>query len=148
MNFAEFLVKAKQNTYAGGMKSTQLPDGAQELTFEQGSYRYRDRYYGMDYFVGEEIVLDGGKPFWCMNYAGAPTNEKCDEKVLWEFLKKSLSKITVEYPYRGPLHFQEGDWEYHNEISGKVAWFKGRETITFQGKKMYELEYHGGKVKE
>lgn len=55
MELQDFLVKAKINTYAssgeGGEKK--LEDGGRELIFENGEYKYRDRYFGFNPFIGE-----------------------------------------------------------------------------------------------
>ena len=58
MELSKFLVKAKIATYAseGEANERVLEDGAKELTFEDGKLKYRDRYYGFNPFVGEEIV--------------------------------------------------------------------------------------------
>jgi len=58
MRLSEFLVKAKIATYASEGEASEivLEDGAKELTFEDGKFKYRDRYYGFNPFVGEEIA--------------------------------------------------------------------------------------------
>jgi len=63
MELSKFLVKAKISTYAseGEANEIVLEDGAKELTFEDGEFKYRDRYYGFNPFVGEEIVWKNGK---------------------------------------------------------------------------------------
>lgn len=150
MTLNSFLVQAKQNTYAGGTKATRLSDGSQELIFEQDHYRYRDRYYGESWFVGEEVVFDKNNPFWSMNYAGRFTQEMNEQmiKELLAILRQALSHPPLDHPYRGPTHIQEGEWVYQNDSHGEINWFNGRESISFQGKIVYELEYHGGLVKE
>jgi len=54
--------------------------------------------------------------------------------------------LTKEKPFRGPSRFNEGDFEYLNEVEGDIYKVKGTETIYFKGEKVYQLEYHGGKL--
>jgi len=59
----KFLVKAKINTYTssgeGGEKV--LPDGSKEFKFIEKELKYRDRYFGFNPFVGQEIVFQNRK---------------------------------------------------------------------------------------
>jgi len=58
INLNQFLVKAKINTYVlsgeGGEKI--LSDGSKEFEFKEGKFEYRDRYFGFNPFIGQEIV--------------------------------------------------------------------------------------------
>lgn len=45
------------------------------------------------------------------------------------FLKEVLSKVTKEYPYRGPMVYQNEDYKYHCIVEGGFEWFKGYEEI-------------------
>ena len=57
MKLEEFLVRAKQNTYASaGEEEDILTDGSKELLYEEGDFKYRDRYFGSKTFAGEEII--------------------------------------------------------------------------------------------
>lgn len=49
MELGKFLIKAKIATYpsVGEVYEMALEDGAKELTFEDGKFKYRDRYYIM-----------------------------------------------------------------------------------------------------
>lgn len=53
---SKFLVKAKINTYASSGEGGEriFPDGSKE--FEEKEFKYRDRYFGFNPFIGEEIA--------------------------------------------------------------------------------------------
>lgn len=104
MELNEFLVKAKKNTYAksGEGGETKLEDGTRELTYEEGGFKYRDRYFGSKDFVGEEIVWKNNQPIWGMNYYGFMLPAPVDSKKFLQFLKKALSAVEPSKPFRGP----------------------------------------------
>jgi len=148
MELNEFLVKAKINTYAssgeGGEKI--LEDGGKELNYETGEWKYRDRYFGFNPFIGEEVVWKNGKAAWGMNYYGGIVSDKVVARQLYQFLQKAMKLVKMERPFRGPQQFQEDDWSYCDESIGAVDKFNGTETIYFQKEKVYELKYQGGVV--
>jgi hypothetical protein len=135
-----FVVKAKQSTYAGSGKRETLDDGAIELVYQEGVYRYRDRYFGDDRFSGQEVVHREGKPVWTMNYYG----HNLQDIKISTFLKEALRLVPQEAPFRGPTKHQNGEWRYTNEWKGDIDCFQGYEAIYYQGKQVYELWYHGG----
>lgn len=152
MELNEFLVKAKTNTYAtageGGEKT--LDDGAKELIFEQGDFKYRDRYFGANPFIGEEIVWQNGQKLWGMNYYGDIFAESISGDLLKEFLdflKLSLRQVGEYKPFRGPTQFKKDNFEYVCESQGGVDKFVGFEKILYQGKEVYRLDFHGGRIK-
>jgi len=51
----QFLIQAKQNTYASGGESQAkvLSDGRKEYVFKQGGFEYIDRYKGHEKFCRE-----------------------------------------------------------------------------------------------
>ncbi|MDP3956840.1 MAG: DUF5680 domain-containing protein [bacterium] len=148
MKLEEFLVKAKINTYAGNGEGNErkLDDGSKELRYKKGKWRYRDRYFGFNPFGGEEIVLQDGKIIWLMNYHGRIVSKNVLTEDVYVFLKKALSLVRKNKPFRGPDKFQEGAWRYSNRNSGSIYHFFGTEHIYFHAKKIYELKYHGGKI--
>jgi hypothetical protein len=152
MDLNQFLVKAKINTYAtageGGEKT--LEDSAKELIFEQDGFKYRDCYYGANPFLGEEVVWQNGQKLWGMNYYGDifDNNIKGDLlKEFLDFLKLSLRQVKEDKPFRGPAQFKKDNFEYLCESQGGVDKFIGFETILYQGKEVYRLDFHGGKIK-
>jgi len=146
MELVDFIVKAKKQTYASGKPARKLGDCFEEFVYEEGDYRYRDRYHAKDPkpFGGEEIVWQNGKAIWIMNYYGHILSDKIDSNKVYGFLRKAMSLVDDQRPFRGPSHHKEGDFEYIHESKGDVSRFGGTEKIFFQGKEVYRLEYHGG----
>lgn len=144
----KFLVKAKINTYAssgeGGEKI--LPDGSKEFEFKEKEFRYKDRYFGYNPFIGQEIVWQGEKVVWGMNYYGETISEIISSKEIYQFLQEALKKITDDEPFRGPDNFRRDDFEYVNRVKGTAGKFKGEERIFYKGQPIYKLSYHGGSI--
>jgi len=148
MELSKFLVKAKIATYAseGEANERVLEDGAKELTFESDGFRYRDRYYGFNPFVGEEIVWKDDKIVWSMNYFGKISSDVVSGKEVYKFLQSAMRQVKEDRPFRGPNNFKSGDFEYIDESNGDVHNFTGIEKILFKGKEIYRLNYHGGSM--
>lgn len=148
MKLNEFLVKAKINTYAtsgeGGEKN--LEDGSRELVYEESGWKYRDRYFGFNPFIGEEVVWQKGKILWAMNYYGRILSGTDNAEEIYKFLKKVLALVNKSTPFRGPRAVEEKNFSYRNSSSGSVEEFHGVEMILYKGQRVYELEYHGGLV--
>ena len=141
----KFLVKAKINTYASGREGTILTDGTKKLTFEEGEFVYRDKYYGFNPFIGEEVVFCKGKCTWGMNYYGyIIPSESISQKEVYEFLRKALKRVSEEKPFRGPEEYEENSFKYVNNVEGDVSRFNGTEKIFYNGKEIYRLLYHVG----
>lgn len=150
MELKDFLIKAKINTYAsnGENGEKELEDGSKELIYENDNWKYRDRYFGFNSFIGEEIVFEDGKAIWGMNYSGKIISDKIDSKQIYQFLKEALQLVNNENPFRGPINFQKIDWIYKNEINGTINDFNGKESIYFLQEKVYELIYNGGFIEK
>lgn len=148
MELKDFLVEAKINTYANSKENQEktLKDGSRELIYERDEWKYRDRYFGFNPFIGEEVVWKNSKVLWGMNYYGKIVSDKVDAKNIYQFLQKVMRLVKAGRPFRGPTTFQEGEWNYRNKSNGIVAKFDGIEEIYFQDEKMYELKYHGGNI--
>jgi len=144
----QFLVKAKISTYAssgeGGEKI--LFDGSKELEFKEGNLRYRDRYFGFNPFIGEEVVFYKDKPIWGMNYYGKVTCNDFPAKKIYQFLQKVLREVREDKPFRGPDQFKKDGFEYVNKVNGDVNEFQGVEKIFAGNKEVYKLDYHGGLI--
>src|SRR3989344_4421881 len=117
-----FLVKAKKATYASGNKATKLADGFEEFVFEDGEFRYRDRYHARDLqpFGGQEVVWQNGKAVWMMNYYGFMLGKKEDSEGVYGFLRRAMSLVSAGRPFRGPSEFVEGDFKYVDANEGDV----------------------------
>lgn len=146
MELRKFLVEAKKNTYAAGgeRKELVLNDGSKEFTYHSDSFEYRDRYFGFNPFIGEEIVCADGKAVWGMNYRGEIVSKDVNASLLYQFLRRAMSLLELERPFRGPNLFSEKDWRYEDESEGDIGNFSGKEIIYFNNEKVYELRYHGG----
>ena len=147
---SKFLIKAKINTYAssgeGGEKI--LSDGSKEFEFEEKEFKYRDRYFGFNPFVGQEVVFQNEKIVWGMNYYGKVVSKIIPPKQVYQFLQETLKRVTENKPFRGPNNFRQGDFEYFNKTEGTLEDFKGEEKIFYKKQLVYKLNYNGGLITE
>ncbi|WP_235977030.1 hypothetical protein [Bradyrhizobium archetypum] len=64
-DLAAFLLEAKRRTYAGldddATVTAALLDGSKQLEHQASPYAYRDIYFGMGFFVGQETVSKDGQ---------------------------------------------------------------------------------------
>jgi hypothetical protein len=148
---SEFLVDAKRKTYAGldddATVSAPLLPGSRQLEYRDGDLSYRDIYFGMKFFVGQETVQAGEGVIWSMSYAGgvAPTVVDRNEFLaIYAFLRQALLAVGDDRPFRGPPQFANDSFRYVNTSSGDVADFYGEEQIHRGGVKVYGLRYSGG----
>ena len=152
--FVQFLLKAKKSTYAAlgdGASVSPLLPGSHQLEFVEGSWLYRDVYFGGHFFVGQETVYKEGVPTWCMGYAGGLVDEvdpQLKTEPVYEFLREALRRVDAERPYRGPHTFQKGELAFSDSGEGYIGNFWGVETVTLRQKIVYRLRYHGGFIRE
>ncbi len=149
MTLEQFLVQAKVSAYAGNGEGGEgiLSDGCRELTFQEGAFKYRDRYFGWNPFVGEEVVWEGDQVVWAMNYYGTVFNELVPAGQVYAFLQKAMNQVQADRPFRGPSSLKEDAFEYFDESQGTAQGFTGVEKIFYRGQEIYRLTYHGGRVK-
>ena len=139
----EFLIKAKQATYAGkGAETSSSREKSHDLIYKDGDYMYYDTYLGGVKFSGEEALWIKGEPYWSMNYIGRVLGDNFSG----DFLKEALLLVPKDKPFRGPRNYASGNYEYQCEIIGDFEWFQGREVIKYLGKEIYECMFHGGLV--
>ncbi|MGY8638299.1 DUF5680 domain-containing protein [Bradyrhizobium sp. 14AA] len=151
-DLAPFLVEAKRRTYAGldddATVATPLLAGSKQLEHRAPPYAYRDIYFGMGFFVGQETVSHDGRVVWSMSYSGGARAEITDRETfltIYKFLRQALLGVSVEQPYRGPRLFEQAGMVYRNGVSGALDRFHGVETIArHDGAPLYELNYSGG----
>lgn len=151
-DLAAFLVEAKRRTYAGldddATVSTPLLAGSKQLEHRAPPYAYRDIYFGMGFFVGQETVSRDARAIWSMSYSGGARAEITDRDTflaIYKFLRQALLGVRVEEPYRGPRMFEQEGMIYRNEVEGALDRFHGGETISrHDGAQLYELRYSGG----
>ena len=96
----QFLIQAKQNTYASGGESQAkvLSDGRKEYVFKQGGFEYIDRYKGHEKFAGKEEVFKNNKLIWQMEYQGRILMDKILADDIYSFLRKALKQISEDKP--------------------------------------------------
>jgi hypothetical protein len=148
MELIDFIIEAKLHSYAsaGERDESLLEDGGKQFRYRRGAFEYRDRYYGNDPFFGEEVVWQNGRAVWGMNFYGLVLDANVPSKDVYTFLQQAMRQVRPERPYRGPERFSSGDWEYQDASQGDVERFNGSETICYQGREVYRLLYHGGKI--
>ncbi|MBR9703958.1 hypothetical protein GOV12_00975 [Candidatus Pacearchaeota archaeon] len=151
---AKFLVKAKKKTYASvnRMKIDSERPLHEELEFLDENLYYRDSYVGFFQAPGMEEVRIGkdGKTIWTMAYSGGmlPLYQKDTDFSLqtFKFLKKAMSLVDEEAPYRGIGELKEDDWKYICKVKGDIKRFIGHEKIFFKGKVVFSQDFIGGLV--
>ncbi|SFJ87266.1 DUF5680 domain-containing protein [Bradyrhizobium sp. cf659] len=151
-DLATFLVEAKRRTYAGldddATVAAPLLAGSKQLEHRAPPYAYRDIYFGMGFFVGQETVSRDERVIWSMSYSGGVRAEIGDRDsflAIYKFLRQALLAVSVEQPYRGPRLFEQAGMVYRNEAEGALDCFHGVEMIArHDGTPLYELRYSGG----
>ena len=140
----DFLCRAKKATYAGkGEETISSRPNSHDLQYEENDLKYIDTYLGGEKFAGEEALWCYDSPFWSMNYIGRIIGDGFSG----DFLKECLLLVSKEYPYRGPLVYQNGEYKYHCIVNGEFEWFNGYEEIFCNDIKVYECIFHGGCIK-
>lgn len=138
-----FLVCAKKSTYPAGINKVQATRiKSTDLSYEENPYKYYDTYLGGERFSGEEAIWLHDNPIWSMNYSGRELGDNFNNS----FLKEVLSKVSADFPYRGPRIYIKGDYCYHCKINGEFVWFQGYEDIFCLNEKIYECYFHGGVI--
>ena len=145
-----FIVKAKAATYVGsGQKAEPCRLGSHDLKYQEGPFAYLDSYFGGSDFIGEEVVYFQDQPVWAMNYYGRILNPLLISAAeAGQVIKESLSKMYEQGRFLGGFEYETGDKKYTDTSQGSVESFKGKEWITRDGEKVYELDYHGGLIKD
>lgn len=145
-----FIVRAKAATYVGnGEHVSPCRQGSHDLRFEDGPWTYHDSYFGGSDFIGEEVVYFEGKPVWAMNYYGRILRaDLITAAQAGQMIKASLSRMYTEGRFLGGFRHTEQDLTYIDASNGTVNSFRGRELIRRGQVTAYELDYHGGLIKD
>ena len=104
-DLAAFLVEAKRHTYAGmddDATAAPLLRGSKQLEHRAAPYAYRDIYFGMGFFVGQETVSRDDRVVWSMSYSGGVRAEITDRDIflaIYKFLRQALLDVSIEYPF-------------------------------------------------
>jgi hypothetical protein len=151
-DIAAFLIEAKRNTYAAHGDAASLPPllpGSKQLEHQVGRYMYRDIYFGMGHFVGQESVYVDGRIAWSMVYSGgvSPTEPVARLGAIYGFLRQALQRVETGRPFRGPSHFASGPFTYDDKSEGDLFKFSGEERILDSGRCVYQLTYAGGMIR-
>ena len=141
----DFLVVARRETYAIP-HGTEVGDGTQQMIFDSGPWRYRDRYAGMNPYGGHEIVWKDGSVVWMKNYMAEVLSDLRPLEEIYTFQREVLAQPDPEHLMRGPARYENGAWSYGNTVTGDHARFSGEETIAFEGTPVYRMIFHGGLV--
>ncbi len=143
-----FLLEANRAGYANDIpKIVKFDDGAHEITYDQGEFRFNDYWWGGNPFAGQESVAIGGKVIWAMQYRGwmEPGFEVQAGKT-FAFLRHALKECSTSEPLRGPKEFHEDDWLYANSWGANLDNFHGEEKIWKGKEHIYTCKYLGGVV--
>ncbi|WP_211284562.1 DUF5680 domain-containing protein [Rummeliibacillus pycnus] len=152
-DFLGFLINAKKATYASfdtnSIVKEPLLNRSKQLEYKEGEFLYRDIYFGVRYFVGQETVYYQDKPIWGMAYSGGLTNDTDldTERFIYEFLREAMRNVSKENPFRGPNEFKKRNFIYNNSNQGNLENFKGKESIHLKNQEVYILNYTGGMIK-
>ncbi|MDD1779861.1 DUF5680 domain-containing protein [Enterovibrio sp. ZSDZ35] len=144
-----FIVKAKANSYvARAPKCLPSRQGAHDIQFQNGDFQYLDSYFGGTDFLGQEIVYFNSQPVWAMNYYGRIIEPSLfDVEKAGIVVLDSLAKLYETGHFLGDSVNETPLGTYYDTNSGTVKSFTGYEWIKYDGKKVYELHYHGGLIK-
>ncbi len=138
-----FLARASRETYAGyGEEAAPSRPSSHDYHYREGNLLYVDTWLGGQRFAGEEAVWRDGTAVYAMNYCGRTLHPDFSG----DFLKAALRAAPEERPFRGPARYQDGENVYECTIEGSIDWFQGYEEIRFQGEKVYECFFHGGRM--
>ncbi|HUF92591.1 MAG TPA: DUF5680 domain-containing protein [Candidatus Limnocylindria bacterium] len=143
-----FLLRVRRRTEPVGDATAPAPlvSGSRQREYREDSLLYRDVWFGVRSFVGQETVYDGDTPVWAMGYAGgvlAAAEARDDVLAIYAVLRAALARPAEDAPYRGPKRFAEGDYIYVNQLEKEAEAFSGVETITRRAAPVYRLRYAG-----
>lgn len=145
-----FIVRAKAATYVGdGEHVSPCRTGSHDLGFVEDRWAYHDSYFGGSDFIGEEVVYFEDRPVWAMNYYGRILrNDLITAAQAGQMIKVSLSRMYEQGRFLGGFEHAEGDLTYMDASEGDVNCFHGHELIRRGQEPAYELDYHGGLIKD
>jgi hypothetical protein len=146
----KIIIKAKQACYVGNAKNVNSSRIlSHDLEYNNGLWSYRDSYFGSTDFVGQEVVWYDGKPVWAMNYYGRIIRDDIFNAEMGAMIiKKSLSKLYAENRFLGEFSNEINGFLYVDTNKGDFKNFIGKEVIKNNNIKVYELDYHGGLIRE
>jgi len=151
-----FIHEAHHHTYAAPeeikikYKTTSFQSKHKDYAYKKGKFRYRDSYAGWRWPPGKETVFYDEEPVWCMSYQGKSLDNLSNEFIegVYSFLKKALMQSSQEMPFRGPIKYSKGDFQYTFKIKGDYSYFIGRESIRYKKKEVFFQDIMGTLIKE
>lgn len=145
-NILNFLIFARQNTYASGKKPEKIANGNVYIV-KKGNLEYRDTYFDQDrFFQGQEIIFDDDKPIWSTSYRGAAVGG-FDPKEVFGYLQKIIRNHADRVRLPGKKEFSRGVWHYVDICNGDYGEFFGEENIYKNDRLAHWMKYFGGKIK-
>lgn len=142
----KFLIKARQSTYASGMKPEVINKGNTYI-IKSDNLEYRDTYFDQhQFFQGQEVLFENNKPVWSMSYRGAAT-ENAEPGEVFDILQKFIKVYAEKVRFGNNFQKNEGEFKYSCQASGDLAEFAGREEIYQRGKLAHWMNYFGGEIK-
>lgn len=145
-NLRKFIIESNRKGYASGNTGIKEKDCSNTIVFESGDWRSHDNYFGGEPYGGRVVVFYKNKPVWIMVYYGKVENNVKDLSEIYGFLRRAISIVPEEYPFRGPAIFRENSFAYRNKWDGDIKSFSGKESISKNGKRIYKASYIGGLV--
>lgn len=141
-----FLLKARENTYAGGKGKTEaiLP-GSVQMEFKEKNLLYRDIYnIGSGIFIGIETIYESGKPVFSMSYFG--DFSKLTEEETDRILRSALIKFKNKTRLWKDVAWKKSPYEYiyKSNFGENIDKFGGTEVIKKGKNKVYFFNCYGG----
>jgi hypothetical protein len=146
-NLRDFLISFNEAGYASGNENmwTKEQDGSTSINYENKEFRAHDNFFGGEPYGGREVVFFNNKPSWMMVYYGWVI-EDFDKNEVYRALRHALKNQPHDFPVRGPKEIDYENFTYINNWSGNLNRFSGKETISQNGKIIYEANYMGGLI--
>lgn len=141
----DFLVKARRVTYAIP-QGTPLEDGTEEMVYNQGEWRYQNRYAGQNPYGGQEMIWHKGQVIWIKNYIAEVVSDSRTMAEIYDFQREVLGQPDKEHLMRGPARYVSGQYSYTNSIKGDLHYFTGFEQIFYSREAVYRMTFHGGSI--
>lgn len=146
-NLLQFINDPSNAGYAGDdeKKWTKEKDSSTTISFEKGSWKSHDNFFGGEPYGGREVIFYNSKPVWMMVYYGW-VEEGQEADPVYEILREALKQKSGDYQPRGPKEYKQNNFTYSNSWKGNVERFSGEEKIEKSGKLIYRAYYNGGFV--
>lgn len=142
----EFLIYARQNTYASGKKA-KIVSGFDVYIIKDGDLEYRDAYIGRDrFFQGQETIFKKSKPVWSMSYRGA-AEKGVDTGKIFAILQYFIKEYADNVRFGKSFKKEKDEFGYYCKAEGTNLEFNGREEIYQNNELVHWMNYFGGEIK-